>query len=516
MVTTLNGGSPVEAFEDGRRRRRARSGSSTPAGSPTTRTLGPSLRSDPSLSVVYYGFETRDAAVRRRPRPPGVRQGRRLAAARGARRARARRCPATGMVPAGHPGHARRATSCPPYDPAGARELLAEAGYADGAALGPVSFVANGGGYDGGIVAMLEENLGVEIDYATMDFNTYQERLATDPPQIWSTNWVADYPGPNDFLGVLLGTGLDGQPGRLVVAAVRRRHRRGDVRVQPRGRDRGLRPRDGDRPRRRPDRARSPTARRTRWSATACWAPRPTGTGILRLAGLAWAAVTRRPPAARGARPRRRVARGRRPLARRRSGPPGSRSASANRVRRTAPGSRSACRSTRTGPLARLELRLRFPDSLGPVRRDVPFDHAGGQTSATYDLDIDRRQPPRAQHDDRGDLGGLPGGRRSRRCCPRPPRSAYEDTDARLAGRSRATSSPSTGTPATRPSRSKALEIGEQGRQGHRRPARRDRRRPGRLLHLRRQGRRSGRRSARAPARTSAARRTPTSGRCSR
>ena len=63
---------------------------------------------------------------------------------------------------------------------------------------------------------MLEQNLGVTIDYATMDFATYQARLATDPPRMWSISWVADYPGPNDFLGVLLGHGLDRQPGRLV------------------------------------------------------------------------------------------------------------------------------------------------------------------------------------------------------------------------------------------------------------------------------------------------------------
>ena len=60
---------------------------------------------------------------------------------------------------------------------------------------------------------MLEENLGVQIDYSAMAFNTYQERLATDPPQIWSTNWIADYPGPNDFLGVLLGTGSTANQG---------------------------------------------------------------------------------------------------------------------------------------------------------------------------------------------------------------------------------------------------------------------------------------------------------------
>ena len=60
---------------------------------------------------------------------------------------------------------------------------------------------------------MLEDNLGVTIDYATMDFQTYQARLATDPPRIWSISWVADYPGPNDFLGVLLGTGSTANQG---------------------------------------------------------------------------------------------------------------------------------------------------------------------------------------------------------------------------------------------------------------------------------------------------------------
>jgi oligopeptide transport system substrate-binding protein len=29
-------------------------------------------------------------------------------------------------------------------------------------------------------------------------------RLDTDPPSMWISGWIADYPGPNDFLGVLL------------------------------------------------------------------------------------------------------------------------------------------------------------------------------------------------------------------------------------------------------------------------------------------------------------------------
>ena len=41
----------------------------------------------------------------------------------------------------------------------------------------------------------------------------YFDRLVTDPPAMWSLAWVADYPGRNDFLGVLLGTGASNNYG---------------------------------------------------------------------------------------------------------------------------------------------------------------------------------------------------------------------------------------------------------------------------------------------------------------
>ncbi|HKF84583.1 MAG TPA: peptide ABC transporter substrate-binding protein [Candidatus Limnocylindrales bacterium] len=210
MLTTLDGASPVDAFVGGDVD--VAPISFTDAGwIAYDRELGPSLRSDPSLSVTYYGFETTrapfDDARVRRAFAQAV-DWRRLAKLDELGSSVA----ATSLVPEGIPGRPD-GDYLPPYDPAGARALLAEAGYASGAALGPVPFIANGGGYDGAIIAMLEENLGVTIDYATMDFGTYQDRLSTDPPALWSLSWVADYPGPNDFLGVLLGTGSTSNEG---------------------------------------------------------------------------------------------------------------------------------------------------------------------------------------------------------------------------------------------------------------------------------------------------------------
>ena len=47
-----------------------------------------------------------------------------------------------------------------------------------------------------------------------LDWSTYNQQLLTDPPAFWEMDWVADYPGANDFLGLLLGSGQTNNFGR--------------------------------------------------------------------------------------------------------------------------------------------------------------------------------------------------------------------------------------------------------------------------------------------------------------
>ena len=210
-VTSLQGRSPVDAFTAGDL-------DWTPIASydadwiAYARELGPSLRRSTALTVQYYGFDTRqppfDDARVRQAFARAVDWRRIVALAQGADAT-----PATGMVPVGIPGRSDE-DFVSPFDPAAARALLAEAGFAGGAGFPAVTLVTAGTGYDAAVIAQLRDNLGLSIAFEAMDFDEYFPRLYDDPPAMWGLGWVADYPAPNDFLGVLLGSGEANNYGR--------------------------------------------------------------------------------------------------------------------------------------------------------------------------------------------------------------------------------------------------------------------------------------------------------------
>ena len=205
LVTDIAGQSPVELFESGALDYTSifDADATWVAYDPT---LGPQLREVPALSTDYYGFDT--------SKPPfdDVRVRQAFAMAVDWRRiARLAATdpdapPVTSMVPPGIPGRSDK-DFLPVHDPAKARSLLADAGYPGGAGFPPTTFMTGGGGADAAVIEEIRRELGVELEYETMDFNDYYQRLADDPPAMWSLGWIADYPGRNDFLGVLLETG---------------------------------------------------------------------------------------------------------------------------------------------------------------------------------------------------------------------------------------------------------------------------------------------------------------------
>jgi len=165
--------------------------------------LGPQLRQTPDLTLHFYGFDA--------TRPPfddvRVRQafGQAVDWERIARLAGAE--PARSMVPPGMPGGGSEDYR-PPYDPAAARDLLAQAGYPDGAGFPALALVSSGAGTESAVAAELAAALNVTVDVEYTDYDAYLGRAGTpEAPLFWTLTWSADYPHAHDFLGLLLESG---------------------------------------------------------------------------------------------------------------------------------------------------------------------------------------------------------------------------------------------------------------------------------------------------------------------
>ena len=164
------------------------------------RDLGPALHQSAALGVQYFGFDTtrppfNDARVRRafalaldRPRLVGNAEG-------------SSGTPASSVVP-------------PALWPAGmqddqvsdlaeARRLLDEAGYADRSRLGTITVDGTGLGVDPA-AAVWRRDLGVQIAIEGMEFRDYLRALVVSPPEVFTINWIADYPSPYALYSLLL------------------------------------------------------------------------------------------------------------------------------------------------------------------------------------------------------------------------------------------------------------------------------------------------------------------------
>jgi oligopeptide transport system substrate-binding protein len=214
LIQDIGGRSPVAAFEAGDvdQVAIAANDASWVAYDPT---LGPQLRRIADLSLTYLGFDTsrppfNDVRVRRAVGEAVDWQRIVTLAASGGEAA------ADSMVPPGVPGGGDRSW-LPSHDPSAARQLLSDAGFPGGAGFPAVTLGAGGAEFAEGIAADLQRELGITVQIE--DDADHVARLASDPPRMWELGWIADYPGPNDFLGVLLGTGSSSNSGKWSSAA---------------------------------------------------------------------------------------------------------------------------------------------------------------------------------------------------------------------------------------------------------------------------------------------------------
>ncbi|MEZ0241091.1 MAG: ABC transporter substrate-binding protein [Chloroflexota bacterium] len=209
LILDIGGRSPVAAFEAGDLDYTEISSIDAPW-IPYDRDLGPQLRETASLALTYLGFTSSSAPF------DDVRVRQAFGAAVDWDRVVALgtvggELPAHSMVPPGIPGGGDR-NWLPAHDPAMARDLLAQAGFPGGAGLPTIHFAAGGFGLADAIAADLERELGINVEVEILD--EHLDRLDADPPMMWATAWIADYVGPNDFLGVLLESDSSNNYGR--------------------------------------------------------------------------------------------------------------------------------------------------------------------------------------------------------------------------------------------------------------------------------------------------------------
>jgi oligopeptide transport system substrate-binding protein len=122
--------------------------------------------------------------------------------------------PAIGALPPGLPGYNVDLKALP-YDPAQARQLLAESKYGSADKLPPIVYTSSGHGSDASssvaaLAQMWQQNLGITITVENLDPNKYYDLVRDGQHgQLLGGGWCADYPDPENFLDVLFHTGSE-------------------------------------------------------------------------------------------------------------------------------------------------------------------------------------------------------------------------------------------------------------------------------------------------------------------
>ncbi|MBL1161231.1 MAG: ABC transporter substrate-binding protein [Chlorobi bacterium] len=165
----------------------------------------------PAMSTQYYGFLTTDPLFK------DVRIRKALNMAVDRRRiikyvlhGQAAGPAEHGLVPSSMPGYPYKKVQGYSFNPAAARELLAEAGYPNGKGLGPITLQLNSGGGRNvqiaeAIQSMLKENLNITVHLEQVEFAQHLKKIDQGQASFFRLGWVADFPDPETFLNLFYG-----------------------------------------------------------------------------------------------------------------------------------------------------------------------------------------------------------------------------------------------------------------------------------------------------------------------
>ncbi len=160
-------------------------------------------REESILTTYYYGFNTKKAPFNN----VKVRAAFAMAVDKSqiVKMLNGGQIPLNGWVPKGMMGYVDDLGL--KFDPAKAKELLKEAGFADPKKLPKVSIGFNTNENHKRIAenvqAQLKTNLGVDVELKNEEWKVYLKSLQSDTPQIYRMGWQSDYPDPDNFINLM-------------------------------------------------------------------------------------------------------------------------------------------------------------------------------------------------------------------------------------------------------------------------------------------------------------------------